>query len=184
MVVFKKFKCFEVVFTDPEKVYCGGEKVTGKVLVEVCEVTRVTAVKLLACGVAKVVWSQNCKQEMEYLRVEDTLHMDDQPTGERMGWGLGWIGGITLNFGYTFIGHLTLGCSDSNNFPYWGYRGAYVIIRLSALDLRYGNDLMIWDLYVTSKEGLQVPAGAPLHVSSCIVQALYILYNLYAYSII
>lgn len=80
MVVFKKFKCFEVVFTDPEKVYCGGEKVTGKVLVEVCEVTRVTAVKLLACGVAKVVWSQNCKQEMEYLRVEDTLHMDDQPT--------------------------------------------------------------------------------------------------------
>ncbi|XP_073495512.1 thioredoxin-interacting protein [Phyllobates terribilis] len=83
MVVFKKIKCFEVVFTDPEKVYCGGEKVTGKVLVEVCEVTRVTAVKFLACGVAKVLWStgsQHCKQEMEYLRYEDTLHMEDQPT--------------------------------------------------------------------------------------------------------
>ncbi|XP_077115264.1 thioredoxin-interacting protein [Ranitomeya variabilis] len=83
MVVFKKIKCFEVVFTDPEKVYCGGEKVTGKVLVEVCEVTRVAAVKFLACGVAKVLWSsgsQHCKQEMEYLRYEDTLHMEDQPT--------------------------------------------------------------------------------------------------------
>ncbi|KAG9480818.1 thioredoxin-interacting protein [Eleutherodactylus coqui] len=83
MVVFKKIKCFEVVFTDPEKVYCGGDKVTGRVLVEVCEVTRVTAIKLLACGVAKVLWSsasQNCKQEMEYLRYEDTLHMEDQPT--------------------------------------------------------------------------------------------------------
>ncbi|XP_040268586.1 thioredoxin-interacting protein [Bufo bufo] len=83
MVVFKKIKCFEVVFTDPEKVYCGGDKVTGKVLVEVCEVTRVTAVKLLACGVAKVLWSsasQHCKQEMEYLRYEETLHMEEQPT--------------------------------------------------------------------------------------------------------
>ncbi|KAM4014278.1 thioredoxin-interacting protein [Anomaloglossus baeobatrachus] len=83
MVVFKKIKCFEVVFTDPEKVYCGGEKVTGKVLVEVCEVTRVSAVKFLACGVAKVLWSSgshHCKQEMEYLRFEDTLQMEDQPT--------------------------------------------------------------------------------------------------------
>ncbi|OCT69090.1 hypothetical protein XELAEV_18040399mg [Xenopus laevis] len=78
MVVFKKVKCFEVSFTDPQKVYCGGDKVTGKVLVEVAEVTRVTAVRLLACGVAKVLWSQNCKQEMEYLRYEDTLQVDDQ----------------------------------------------------------------------------------------------------------
>ncbi|OCT66493.1 thioredoxin-interacting protein [Xenopus laevis] len=80
MVVFKKVKCFELSFADPEKVYCGGDKVTGRVLVEVAEVTRVTAVRLLACGVAKVLWSQNCKQEMEYLRYEDTLQMDDQPT--------------------------------------------------------------------------------------------------------
>ncbi|CAI9542878.1 unnamed protein product [Staurois parvus] len=83
MVVFKKVKLFEVVFSDPERVYCGGEKVTGKVMVEVSEVTRVTKVKALACGVAKVVWStgpQHCKQEMEYLRVEDTLQMEDQPT--------------------------------------------------------------------------------------------------------
>ncbi|KAM4690851.1 thioredoxin-interacting protein [Rhinophrynus dorsalis] len=83
MVVFKKIKSFEVSFTEPGKVYCGGDKVTGKVLVEVAEVTRVTAVRLLACGVAKVLWSsasQHCKQEMEYLRYEDTLQMEDQPT--------------------------------------------------------------------------------------------------------
>ncbi|XP_063803213.1 thioredoxin-interacting protein [Pseudophryne corroboree] len=83
MVVFKKIKCFEVSFTEPDKVYCGGEKVAGKVLLEVAEVTRVTAVRLLACGVAKVLWSSgshHCKQEMEYLRYEDTLQMEDQPT--------------------------------------------------------------------------------------------------------
>ncbi|KAM9294198.1 thioredoxin-interacting protein [Gastrophryne carolinensis] len=83
MVVFKKIKSFEMVFTEAEKVYCGGDKVTGKVMVEVAEVTRVTAVKIHACGVAKVLWSsgpQHCKQEMEYLRYEDTLQMDDQPT--------------------------------------------------------------------------------------------------------
>ncbi|XP_053561406.1 thioredoxin-interacting protein [Bombina bombina] len=83
MVVFKKIKSFEVCFTEPGKVYCGGEKVTGKALVEVAEVTRITAVRVLACGVAKVLWnkaSQHCKQEMEYLRYEDVLHMEDQPT--------------------------------------------------------------------------------------------------------
>lgn len=97
MVVFKKIKSFEVVFTDPEKVYCSGEKVAGRVTVEVCEVTRVKAVRVLACGVAKVLWlhgSQQCKQTLEYLRYEDTLLPEDQPTGElrgslRRGWGWG-----------------------------------------------------------------------------------------------
>ncbi|CAH2326966.1 thioredoxin-interacting [Pelobates cultripes] len=83
MVVFKKIKSFVLSFSEPDKVYCGGEKVAGTVQVEVAEVTRVTAVRILACGVAKVVWSsgsQHCKQEMEYLRYEDTLQMEDQPT--------------------------------------------------------------------------------------------------------
>ncbi|XP_028911944.1 thioredoxin-interacting protein [Ornithorhynchus anatinus] len=80
MVVFKKIKTLEVVFNDPDKVFCSGEKVTGRVLVEVCEVTRVKAVRLLACGVAKVLWlqgSQQCKQTMEYLRYQDTLLLED-----------------------------------------------------------------------------------------------------------
>lgn len=85
MVMFKKIKSFEVVFNDPEKVYGSGEKVAGRVTVEVCEVTRVKAVRILACGVAKVLWmqgSQQCKQTLDYLRYEDTLLLEDQPTGE------------------------------------------------------------------------------------------------------
>ncbi|MEE6491320.1 hypothetical protein FKM82_016176 [Ascaphus truei] len=80
MVVFKKIKCFEVVFTEPGKAYCGGEKVVGRVQVEVAEVTRVSAVRVLACGVAKVLWSKASQQEMEYLRYEDTLQVEDKPT--------------------------------------------------------------------------------------------------------
>lgn len=85
MVMFKKIKSFEVVFTDPEKVYGSGEKVAGRVIVEVCEVTRVKSVRILACGVAKVLWmqgSQQCKQTLDYLRYEDTLVLEEQPTGE------------------------------------------------------------------------------------------------------
>lgn len=85
MVMFKKIKTFELVFSEPGKVYFSGEKVAGRVLVEVTDVTRVTAMKVLACGVAKVNWAKgphHCKQEMEYLRYEDVLTLDDKPTGE------------------------------------------------------------------------------------------------------
>lgn len=94
MVMFKKVKTFLLAFSEPEKVYCSGEKVAGRVLVEVAEVTRVSAVKVLACGVAKVNWAkgpQQCRQEMEYLRFEDVLTLEEQPTGE--GSGLGKRGG-------------------------------------------------------------------------------------------
>lgn len=92
MVMFKKVKTFLMTFSEPEKVYCSGEKVAGRVLVEVTEVTRVSAVKVLACGVAKVNWAkgpQQCRQEMEYLRFEDVLTLEEQPTGEDLGLGEG-----------------------------------------------------------------------------------------------
>ncbi|NXI56025.1 TXNIP protein, partial [Chloroceryle aenea] len=112
MVMFKKVKNFLVAFSEPEKVYCSGEKVAGCVLVEVAEVTRVSAVKVLACGVAKVNWvkgPQQCKQEMEYLRFEDVLALEEQPTGEELGPGGGTFGrqkvlgreGDQLSFGKT-----------------------------------------------------------------------------------
>lgn len=88
MVMFKKVKTFLLAFSEPEKVYCSGEKVAGRVLVEVAEVTRVSAVKVLACGVAKVNWAkgpQQCRQETEYLRFEDVLTLEEQPTGEELG---------------------------------------------------------------------------------------------------
>lgn len=81
MVVFKRCPSMEMTFSEPDKVYCPGEKVVGRVLVTVAEVTRVSAVRLLATGVAKVFWSKGshqCKQEMEYLRIQDTLQMEDQ----------------------------------------------------------------------------------------------------------
>ncbi|XP_065516050.1 thioredoxin-interacting protein isoform X2 [Lathamus discolor] len=83
MVMFKKVKTFVMSFSEPDKIYCSGEKVVGRILVEVAEVTRVNAVKVLACGVAKVNWTkgpQQCRQEMEYLRFEDILTLEEQPT--------------------------------------------------------------------------------------------------------
>uniref|UniRef100_A0A674H864 Thioredoxin-interacting protein n=1 Tax=Taeniopygia guttata TaxID=59729 RepID=A0A674H864_TAEGU len=85
MVMFKKVKSFAVAFSEPDKVYCSGDKVAGRVLVEVAEVTRVSAVKVLACGVARVTWAKGpaqCRQEMEYLRFEDVLALEEQPTDE------------------------------------------------------------------------------------------------------
>uniref|UniRef100_H3AX56 Thioredoxin-interacting protein n=1 Tax=Latimeria chalumnae TaxID=7897 RepID=H3AX56_LATCH len=83
MVMFKKMKSFEVVFSDPAKTYRSGEKVAGKVLLEVAEVTRVAAVKVLAVGEARVEWTEGSKRPkevVEYVRYEDVLLLDNQPT--------------------------------------------------------------------------------------------------------
>lgn len=81
----KKVKSFQIVFTEPCKsFYCGGDAVSGRVQVEVSEVTRVSAMKLLAMGCAKVEYAkgkQRCRQEAEYLRHQETLLLDGQPTG-------------------------------------------------------------------------------------------------------
>uniref|UniRef100_A0A8D0G960 Thioredoxin-interacting protein n=1 Tax=Sphenodon punctatus TaxID=8508 RepID=A0A8D0G960_SPHPU len=82
MVMFKKIKTFDVVFSEPDKIFSSGEKVAGRVVLEVTEVMRVVSVRVLACGVAKVLWIKGphqCKQEMEYLRYEDVLTLEDQP---------------------------------------------------------------------------------------------------------
>lgn len=82
----KRIKTFQVVFTDPTKTFfCGGDMVSGRVQVEVSEATRVSAVRLLALGCAKVEYAkgkQRCRQEAEYLRHEEVLRLDSQPTGE------------------------------------------------------------------------------------------------------
>lgn len=84
----KKVKTFQIIFSDPSKTfYCGGDQVSGRVEVEVSDVTRVSAVKLLGVGCAKVEYAkgkQRCRQEAEYLRYEAVLHMQDQPTGTHM----------------------------------------------------------------------------------------------------
>lgn len=103
MVVFKRIKAFRVDFEENGRVYSSGEKVAGRVEVEVAEVTRVSAVRFLACGVARVLWirgPQQCKQEMEYLRHESVLQMEEQPAGEQLeacgGAGLPGEGGLQV----------------------------------------------------------------------------------------
>ncbi|KAM9306703.1 thioredoxin interacting protein a [Pholidichthys leucotaenia] len=80
----KRVKTFHIVLSDPSKTfYCGGDTVSGCVEVEVNEVTRVSAVKVLALGCAKVGYAkgtQRCRQEAEYLRYEQVLRLPDQPT--------------------------------------------------------------------------------------------------------
>lgn len=81
----KRLKLFQVLFSDPSKTfYCGGDKLSGRIQVEVNEVTRVSAVRVLGLGCAKVEYAkgkQRCRQEAEYMRYEEVLLLDDQPTG-------------------------------------------------------------------------------------------------------
>ncbi|XP_055750151.1 thioredoxin-interacting protein-like [Salvelinus fontinalis] len=86
VVMSKRVKTFEVVFSDPSKTfYCSGDKVAGKILVEVAEVTRVSAMKVLGVGCAKVEYAkgkQKCREENEYLRYEEVVQLDDQPADQ------------------------------------------------------------------------------------------------------
>lgn len=82
----KKMKNFEVVFSDPSKTYSSGDKVAGRILVEVAEVTKVSAVRVIGIGCAKVEYAkgkQRCREDIDYLRYEDTVTLDDQPTGRK-----------------------------------------------------------------------------------------------------
>lgn len=85
----KRLKSFQVCFSDPCKTfYCGGDTVSGHVLVEVNENTRVSAVKVQAVGSAKVEYAkgkQRCRQQAEYLRYEEVLRLPDQATGTVLG---------------------------------------------------------------------------------------------------
>ncbi|KTG06116.1 hypothetical protein cypCar_00003230 [Cyprinus carpio] len=85
----KRVKVFEIVFNDPSKTfYCSGDKVAGKILVEVLEVTRVTCMKVLGVGCAKVEYAkgkQRCREEVDYLKYEDVVHLDDHPADSSKG---------------------------------------------------------------------------------------------------
>lgn len=83
-VLTKKPKTFDVQFSDPNKTaYSGGDKVAGRVIVEVAEVVQISAVKLFGIGCAKVDYNKgkmHCRDEIEYLKYEEVLHLDHQPT--------------------------------------------------------------------------------------------------------
>ncbi|XP_072531745.1 thioredoxin interacting protein a [Salminus brasiliensis] len=80
----KRVKVFEIAFNDPSKTfYSSGDKVAGKVLVEVAEVTRVLTMRVLGIGCAKVEYAkgkQRCREEIDYLKYDEVVHLDDQPS--------------------------------------------------------------------------------------------------------
>ena len=54
-------------------------------MVEVTEVTRVSAMRVCGIGCAKVEYAkgkQRCREEIDYLKYEDVVHLDDQPAGK------------------------------------------------------------------------------------------------------
>ncbi|XP_057196211.1 thioredoxin interacting protein b [Triplophysa rosa] len=83
-VLTKKPKTFEVRLNDPNKlVYASGDKVAGRVIVEVSEVMRVSAVRLFGIGCAKVDYTkgkQRCREAIDYLKYEEVLRLDHQQT--------------------------------------------------------------------------------------------------------
>lgn len=87
----KRIKGFEITLNDTTKTfYCSGDKVAGKILVEVSEVTRVMAMRVLGVGCAKVeyakgVQKQRCREEINYLKYEEVVHLDNHPAGELRG---------------------------------------------------------------------------------------------------
>lgn len=82
----KKPKTFEIKLRDPSpNFYSSGDKVSGVLLLEVSEVTRVASVKLNAVGCAEVRYKKNkqrCKEGVDYLKYQDVLHLDAHPTGK------------------------------------------------------------------------------------------------------
>lgn len=82
----KRVKAFEIVFNDPSKTfYCSGDKVAGKILVEVSEVTKVMAMRVVGVGCAKVEYAkgkQRCREEIDYLKYEEVVYLDDHPAGD------------------------------------------------------------------------------------------------------
>lgn len=85
VILSKKPKTFEIVFNDPAKIYCSGDKVAGRVIVEVSETVKVSALRVFGIGSAKVEYlkgKQKCRDHIDYLKYEDVVHLDHELTGK------------------------------------------------------------------------------------------------------
>ena len=84
MVMTKKLKTFEIHFHDPSKTYCSGDKVAGNIVVEVSEVTKLSAMRVFGIGCANVGYTkgkQRCHEEIDYLKYEETVRLDHELRG-------------------------------------------------------------------------------------------------------
>ncbi|XP_067093303.1 thioredoxin-interacting protein-like [Osmerus mordax] len=81
MVMTKKLKTFDIIFHDPTKTYCSGDKVAGNIVVEVSEVTKLSAMRVFGIGCANVGYTkgkQRCHEEIDYLKYEDTVRLNHE----------------------------------------------------------------------------------------------------------
>ena len=85
VIITKKLKIFEIVFHDPTKAfYSSGDKVAGNIVVEVSEVTKVSSMRVFGIGCAKVEYAKGkhrCREDIDYLKYEDTVYLDQQTRG-------------------------------------------------------------------------------------------------------
>ncbi|KAG5856498.1 thioredoxin-interacting protein-like [Anguilla anguilla] len=131
----KKMKTFEITFSDPSKTfYCSGDKVAGKIIVEVSVVTKVSAMRVIGAGCAKVEYAkgkQRCRDEIEYLKYEEVVHLDNHPQDVD--------GSVTLRpgnryeymFGFELPQHGQLVSSYKGKFGYVQYHVKAVMERPS-----------------------------------------------------
>ncbi|KAL2084571.1 hypothetical protein ACEWY4_020089 [Coilia grayii] len=83
VILSKKPKTFEILFNDPSKLFCSGDKVAGQIILEVPEMTKVSAIRVFGIGCAKVKYQkgkQRCRDEIDYLKYEDVVHLDHELT--------------------------------------------------------------------------------------------------------
>ncbi|XP_018620258.2 thioredoxin interacting protein b [Scleropages formosus] len=163
VVLAKKPKTFEIVFTDPSKAfYSSGDKVAGRVVLEVSEVTRVSAVKVFGLGCARVEYSkgkQRCREEVAYLKYEETLHLDEQPTDTD--------GSVTLRpgnryeytFGFELPQHGQLVSSYKGKFGYIRYYVKAFMERPSQPSLECRKEFEVEEPLDINTPDLLSPAG-------------------------
>ncbi|KAL4646726.1 thioredoxin-interacting protein-like isoform X2 [Arapaima gigas] len=163
VVLMKKPKTFEILFTDPRKAfYCSGDKVAGRVVLEVSEVTRLSALRLSALGSARVEYSkgkQRCRQELDYLRYEETLHLDDQPTDSDGSVTLRPSNRYEFTFGFELPQHGQLVSSYKGKFGCVQYYVKAVMERLSQPPLECRKEFEVEEPLDINTPDLLSPAG-------------------------
>ncbi|XP_036394744.1 thioredoxin interacting protein b [Megalops cyprinoides] len=159
----KKVKTFEVTFSDPTKnYYSSGDKVAGRIVVEVSELTKVSAMKIIGAGCAKVEYAkgkQRCREEIEYLKYEEIVHLDDQP--------IDVDGTVTLRpgkryeyiFGFELPQHGQLVSSYKGKFGYVQYYVKAVMERPSQPALECKKNFEVEEPLDVNTTDLMAPVG-------------------------
>lgn len=73
-----KLRVFQLLFSEPGRsFYCSGDKVSGSVQLEAARPCRVTGLRVSAAGCARVEHRRSRSQEVEYLKYEEELRLEE-----------------------------------------------------------------------------------------------------------